>query len=255
MFKPAFVSGRVRRNLLALLAGIVALALGWATPLSAAEPAASAPLKIGIIGTGKIGSALARHWAKAGHELILSSRNPDQLQPLAAELGPKVKVGTPQQAAEFGDVVLVSVPYAAMPQVGKDYAKELAGKVIIDTGNPIERRDGPMAIEVQRKGAGIATAEYFNNKRVVRAFNCINFALIATDSFRQPARRAIPIGGDDAEALAVASRLVSDAGFDAVVIGSLARTREFDLGETLASRDWSADEFKAFLQIGDNDPD
>jgi predicted dinucleotide-binding enzyme len=245
MFKPAFVSAR--RHLIAGLTGVVVIMMGAISPLSAAEPVAQAPLKIGIIGTGKIGSVLARHWAKAGHELMLSSRNPEQLQPLAKELGVKVQVGTPQQAAAFGNVVLVSVPYAAMPQVGKDYAKELAGKIIIDTGNPIERRDGPMAIDIQRKGAGIATAEYFNSKRVVRAFNCINFALVATDSFRQPIRRAIPIGSDDAEALAVASRLVSDAGFDAVVIGSLAKTRVFDLGAELASRDWSVAEFNAYM--------
>jgi 8-hydroxy-5-deazaflavin:NADPH oxidoreductase len=169
------------------------------------------------------------------------------LQSLAAELGPKVHVGTPQQAAAFGDVVLVSVPYSAMPQVGHDYAKELAGKIIIDTSNPIERRDGPMALEVQRKGAGVASAEYLNSKRLVRAFNCISFKALDTDAFRQPTRRAIPIGGDDAEALAVASRLVSNAGFDPVVIGSLARTREFDLGEDLANRDWSVSEFKAYL--------
>jgi len=254
VLKPKFASGRIRRHLLAALISIVpVLALmGWAAPISAATatavPTATTPLKIGIIGTGKIGSALARHWAKAGHELMLSSRHPEELQPLAAELGPKVQVGTPQQAAAFGNVVLVSIPYAAMPQVGQDYAKELAGKIIIDTSNPVESRDGPMALEVKRKGAGIATAEYLNNKRVVRAFNSISFKAIATDSFRQPGRRAIPIGGDDAAALAVASRLVSDAGFDPVVIGSLARTREFDLGETLASHDWSVKDFQPYLK-------
>jgi predicted dinucleotide-binding enzyme len=113
---------------------------------------------------------------------------------------------------------------------------------------PVESRDGPMALEVKRKGAGIATAEYLNNKRVVRAFNSISFKAIATDSFRQPARRAIPIGGDDAAALAVASRLVSDAGFDPVVIGSLARTREFDLGEPLASHDWTVKDYQPYFK-------
>jgi 8-hydroxy-5-deazaflavin:NADPH oxidoreductase len=220
-------------------------------PASAADataaPTASAPLKIGIIGTGKIGSALARYWARSGHELMLSSRHPEQLQSLAAELGPRVRVGTPQQAAAYGNVILLSVPYAAVPQVGQDYAGELAGKIIIDTSNPIESRDGVMAVEARRKGAGIATAEFLNSGRVARAFNCINFRQLDTDSFRQPVRRAIPIGGDDAEALAVTTRLVNDAGFDAVMIGSLARTREFDLGAPLASKDWSAAEFRAQL--------
>jgi predicted dinucleotide-binding enzyme len=204
-------------------------------------------LKIGIIGTGRIGGGLARHWAKAGHELMLSSRHPEQLQALATELGPKVRVGTPQQAAAFGNVILVSVPYSAMPQIGKDYAKELAGKIIIDTSNPSERRDGPMAAESQQKGAGVATAEYLNNKRVVRAFDCISAAQVVSDSNRKAVRRAIPIGGDDADALAVAGRLVSDAGFDPVLIGSLVRSREFDLGQPLANRDWTVAEFLRHL--------
>jgi len=253
MSTPMLVPDSVRRRLIALFVTVApALTLlGWMAPTYAAGDAANtapAPLKIGIIGTGRIGSALARHWAKAGHNLMVSSRHPEALQALATELGPNVHVGTPQQAAAFGDVILVSIPYAAMPQVGNDYAKELAGKIIIDTSNPAEGRDGPMALEAQRKGAGIATAEFLHSKRVVRAFNCINSSALVTDSFRQPNRRAIPIGGDDAEALAVASRLVGDTGFEAVVVGSLARTREFDLGEILASRDWSVRDFKKRLE-------
>src|SRR6185503_20506516 len=71
------------------------------------------PMKIGIIGTGEIGGALARHWGAAGHELLISSRHPEQLRALARELGPNVRVGTPREAAAFGEVVLVSVPYYA----------------------------------------------------------------------------------------------------------------------------------------------
>jgi lactate dehydrogenase-like 2-hydroxyacid dehydrogenase len=79
----------------------------------AAASAKLPPLRIGIIGTGHIGGSLARHWAKAGHEIMISSRHPDELKPLAAELGANVKVGTPEQAAAFGDVILVSVPYGS----------------------------------------------------------------------------------------------------------------------------------------------
>lgn len=239
---PSASGVRARRVVIKLLTGAAAIAA-----LSGGSSAATPALKIGIIGTGRIGSALARRWARAGHDILISSRHPEQLQALASELGANVRVGTPQQAAAFGNVILVSVPYGAMPQLGSDLGKELAGKIIIDTSNPSERRDGAMAVEAQRKGAGVATAEFLNSGRVVRAFNCINFALLASDSDRQPARRAIPIGGDDGEALAVAKRLVSDAGFDAVVVGSLARTREFDLGQPLASKDWTAAEFLSRL--------
>jgi predicted dinucleotide-binding enzyme len=230
-----------RRALLlssALLAGV--FALGGARLAAAQEP-----LKIGIIGTGNIGGALARHWVNAGHEVFVSSRHPEELEPLVKELGPRAHAGTPREAAAFGSVVVVSVPYGAMPQIGTDFAKELAGKVIIDTSNPVERRDGAQAVEWQRKGAGVSTAELLNSKRVVRAYNCIPAASLKGQANRQPARIAIPIGGDDAAAVAIAERLVRDSGFDPVMIGTLAQSRQFDLGQPLAQGSLSAAELRA----------
>jgi len=225
-----------------LLCGVTALA---ASALDAPRAAAQEPLKIGIIGTGRIGGALARHWVAAGHEVLMSSRHPEELEPLAKELGARAHVGTPQDAAAFGTVVLVSVPYGAMPQLGADLAATLAGKVIIDTSNPNTNRDGAGAAEWQRKGAGVSTAELLKNPRVVRAYNCIPAASLANQANRQPARIAIPIGGDDAAAIAVAERLVRDSGFDPVLVGSLAESRRFDLGQPLAQGNLSAAELRA----------
>jgi predicted dinucleotide-binding enzyme len=232
----------VSRRALLLASGLVvgAAALGGAQLAEAQEP-----LKIGIIGTGNIGGALARHWVNAGHEVFMSSRHPEELEPLAKELGPRAHVGTPAEAAAFGSVVLVSVPFGAMPQIGADFADELAGKVIIDTSNPVERRDGAQALEWQRKGAGVSTAELLRNNRVVRAYNCIPAASLKGQANRQPARIAIPIGGDDAAAIAIAERLVRDSGFDPVMIGTLAETRQFDLGQPLAQGNLSAAELRA----------
>jgi len=236
------VSGLVSRREAWQMAGT-----GLLGTMSGGVPAARAqarPLRIGIIGTGRIGGALATHWTRAGHEVLLSSRHPEQLRGLATSLGPRARVGTPREAAAFGEVVLVSVPYAAMPQIGKDNAAELRGKIVIDTSNPVTNRDGEMALAAQKKGAGVATAEFLRGTRVVRAFNCIPAASLANDGNRKPERFAIPIGGDDAQALEVAQRLVRDAGFDPVVVGSLARTREFDLGAPLASRQFTAAELR-----------
>jgi predicted dinucleotide-binding enzyme len=233
-----------------LLAGAASLALGTLTLLdssSAHAQAAGAPLKIGIIGTGRIGSALARHWVKAGHEVFVSSRHPEELQDLVKELGARAHAGTPKEAAAFGSVVLVSIPYGAMPQIGEDLRAELAGKVIIDTSNPNPGRDGPQAAEWQKKGAGVSTAELLHNNRVVRAFNCIGFASLGNDGNRQPERLAIPIGGDDAAALEIGQRLVRDAGFDPVLVGSLAKSREFDLGQPLAGGTLTAAQLRAKL--------
>jgi predicted dinucleotide-binding enzyme len=225
----------------------VTLTLGLATTLGSVGARAAdavAPAKIGIIGTGKIGSTLARAWVKAGHDVFVSSDHPEKLQALVAELAPHAQAGTPRQAAAFGSVILVSIPYRAMPQIGMELRAELAGKVILDTSNPVERRDGAMALDAQKKGAGVATAQLLHSKRVVRAFNCIGAPSLASDGFRKPAQLAIPIGGDDALALKVAERLIREIGFDPVVIGSLARTRVFDLGEPLAGGGLTAAEMR-----------
>jgi 8-hydroxy-5-deazaflavin:NADPH oxidoreductase len=205
------------------------LAAGAWQPARAASHEESKPLKIGIIGVGHIGGTLASLWAKAGHELLLSSRHPSELKTLASSLGPKVQVGTPRAAAAFGDVVLLSVPYGATPQIGHDLAKELSGKIVIDTGNPYPQRDGAMAEEARRKGTGVASAEFLPGVRLVRAFNAITYKNLASEAHRSGQPIAIPIAADDPKALAVAQRLVRDAGFEPVVVGGLARAREFDV--------------------------
>jgi 8-hydroxy-5-deazaflavin:NADPH oxidoreductase len=236
-----------RSTLVRTLAPSLLFAVALAIAPASHGQASAAPLKIGVIGTGRIGGALATYWVKSGHEVFVSSRHPEELKDLVARLGPRAHAGTPREAAAFGTVILVSVPYAAMPQLGTDLRAELAGKVILDTSNPVERRDGPMALEAQRQGAGVATAQFLHNKRIVRAFNCIPAATLANDSNRQPERIAIPIGGDDPQALEIAATLVRETGFDPVVVGSLAQTRQFDLGQPLASGSSSAAELRSRL--------
>lgn len=209
--------------------------------------AQSPPTKIGIIGTGKIGSALAKHWAAAGYELVISSRHPEELEPLAKQLGDKVRTGTPQEAAAFGEVVLVSTPYGALPQIGKDFAAELKGKIILDTANPFEGRDGPMAADALKKGVGRASADFLPGTLIVRAYNCIPAATLANNANKKPERIAIPIASDDAQALEVAQKLISDSGFDAVVIGNLEDSKIFELGQPLATGSLTAKEMKEKL--------
>lgn len=206
------------------------------------------PTRIGIIGTGNIGGGLARHWARAGHELVISSRHPEELESLAAELGDKVRTGTPREAAAFGEVVVVSVPYSATPQIGSDFAGELQGKVVLDTGNPFAGRDGPMADAALAKSVGIASQEFLKGTHVVRAYNCINYRPLASEAFREPERVAIPIAGDDAAALEIAKKLVMDSGFDPVVVGNLEQSSVFELGQPLASGLFTAKEMRAKME-------
>jgi predicted dinucleotide-binding enzyme len=227
----------------ALSAGMTA-----AGPSLAAAPEAR-PMKIGVIGAGKIGGTLASLWANAGHEVFVSSRHPERLQELARSLGSKGRAGTPREAAVFGEVVLVSVPYGALPGIGRDLAKELKGKVVLDTGNPYPERDGEMAEEARRKGTGVASAEFLPGVRLVRAFNAIRAQDLRTEAHRKGERVAIPIAGDDAGALAIASRLVRDAGFEPVVVGPLAKARTFDVGTPVYTQLLTARELRARLGL------
>jgi hypothetical protein len=110
---------------------------------------------------------------------MFSSRHPDTLKALVDELGPLARVGTVAEAVEFGDVVMVVLPYTAMEQIGKDYGSALAKKVlVIDVSNPIARRDGAEIVKCvdDQGGAGLATAKFLPGARIVRAFNAIGSA-------------------------------------------------------------------------------
>ena len=237
----------------AVLGAMMALMIGTVPAARAAPADAStqpgAPIKIGIIGTGHIGGTLATLWVGAGHEVLMSSRHPQELQGLAHSLGPKAHVGTPLEAAKFGDVVVVSVPYGALPQVGRDLKSELAGKIVLDTGNPYPERDGQMAVEARHKGTGVSSAEYLPGVRLVRAFNAINSGDLRSEAHRKGAPVAIPLAGDDAQALQVAERLVRDAGFAPVVVGPLSKAREFDVGTPVYTRLMTEPQLKAALGL------
>jgi predicted dinucleotide-binding enzyme len=228
---------------------LITLMLALGAHAAEPPPRTDNPLKIGIIGTGDIGGALARHWARAGHQLLISSRHPEKLRALAAELGPNVKVGTPREAAAFGEVVLVSVPYHATPQVGRDYAAELKDKVVLDTGNPYPSRDGEMAVRDRVRGTGVASKEYLPNTKLVRAFNAINARPLADEAFRSPERIGIPLASDHADAMKVATQLVSDAGFDPVEVGGLSRARDFDFGSEVYVRSYGARKIREILGL------
>jgi predicted dinucleotide-binding enzyme len=207
-----------------------ALALMPAAQAAAGDPEPATPVKIGIIGAGHIGGTLADLWVRSGHEVLLSSRHPEELKSLAATLGPRAHVGTPREAALFGKVVLVSVPYQALPQLGADLRQELAGKIVLDTCNPYPERDGPMATEARARGTGVASAQFLPGVRLVRAFNAIGYRDLQRLAHRAGDPVAIPLAGDDAAALALAQQLVRDAGFEPVVVGDLSRARDFDFG-------------------------
>ena len=204
--------------------------------------------KIGIIGSGNIGGTVGALWVKAGHQVLFSSRNPQNLKQLIDGLGSLARAGTVREALSFGDAILIAVPYGAYPQIGKDYAKELAGKIVLDAGNAVLSRDGQISKEARELGIGATSAKYLPKARIVRAFNTLNYRTLAKNANRPGERMAIPIAGDDKDALVVASQLVKDAGFDAVTIGSLESAKLFAQGGPLYGQEITAREMQIRLK-------
>ncbi len=225
---------RDRRSFLKA-AGLIpaGLSLGGMPLAVRAASAGEGKLKIGIVGSGRVGGTLGGVWAKAGHEVMLSSRDIEHDRSLAAKIGPNARAGTPREAAAFGDVVMIAVPYRALPEVGKDLADLIRGKVVIDTCNPVVGRDGEIASWARERGAGLASAELLPGARIVRAFNAIGYAQMGL-AHEKPGRVGMPIAGDDEQAIALASRLVRDIGFEPVLIGGLAMGKLLMPGTPLA---------------------
>ena len=191
-----------------------------ALPLEVRAAADGQKLKIGMIGSGKVGSALGRVWAQAGHPVMFSSRNLDNDRKLAAEIGASAQAGTPHEAAAFGEVLVFAVPYGALPELGKTLADSFKGKVVIDTCNPFPQRDGEIANEAREKGAGLMSAQLLPGARIVRAFNAVPAARMSA-AHEEPQHIGMPIAGDDKKAVEVASRLIREIGFEPVLVGGL----------------------------------
>ena len=211
---------------------------------------AQAKSPIGIIGSGKIGGTVGALWIKAGHPVLFSSRHPQELKSMADSLGPLAKIGTVAEAFAFAPVVLLAIPYGAYPQFGQENAAALKGKIVLDAGNASPARDGAaIADEVEKDGIGMVSAKYLPGARIVRAFNTLNYTILQREANRPAPRLAIPLAGDDADAVKAAAELVSDAGFDPVVVGKLADARRIqrpNVGYGLAV---SAAEFKQKLSL------
>jgi len=223
-----------RRGLLKLAAVAATLCLG-SLPLGLRAQGAGGgqKMKIGIIGSGRVGSAIGSIWVKAGHQVMFSSRSLEHDRALAAKLGSNARAGTPREAAAFGDVVMVSVPYGALPAVGKDLGELIKGKVVIDTCNPFPHRDGDIANWAREKGAGLASAELLPGARIVRAFNAIGAARMGS-AHEEPGKIGMPIASDDPQAIQVASRLIRDLGYEPVLVGGLAKGKYLMPGTPLA---------------------
>ena len=216
---------------------------------NSSQASGGAKLRVGVIGSGHIGGAIGGLWVKTGHSVLFSSRRPDEIKDLVAGLGPLASAGTVPQAIAFGDVIFIGVPYGALPQLGRDYGDALKGKIVLDACNAVPARDGAVADEVERDGVGVTSQKYLPGTRLVRAFNTLSYMIFTREANRPDPKLAVPIAGDDAEAVRVAAELVRDAGFEPVVVGKLADARRFQRGSAGYGQAVTAAELKQKLSL------
>jgi predicted dinucleotide-binding enzyme len=229
---------------------LAAMAVGLALPQSVfAQTQSRSKPKIGFIGAGRIGGALAKLWTAAGYQVMLSGADIAPVQQLATQLGPNAQAGSPAQAAAFGDVVVVTVPYGALPQVGRDYAAQLKGKVVLDTCNPNPARDGDMTKDALAKGTGVMDPTYLPGTRLVRAFNTIGAGNLVPMSNHPGERIGVPLASDDKAALAIAAQMVRDAGYEPVIVGDLSTAKSFDTGTPGYGKALPASQIRANMNL------
>jgi predicted dinucleotide-binding enzyme len=230
-----------RRNLFKAAVSAVLIA---ALPLAAhsAQPSSAGKPKIGLIGSGNVGSNLGKVWASKGYQVMFSSKDIEADRRLAMQVGAGARAGTPQEAAAFADVLVFAVPYGALPDLGKTLGVALKGKVVIDASNPFPQRDGAIADEARAQGAGVVSARLLPGARIVRAFNAIGAARMGA-VHEQPGKIGMPMASDDAAAVEVATALIRDIGFEPVLVGKLDMGRYLMPGTPLAG-EHSPDEIR-----------
>jgi 8-hydroxy-5-deazaflavin:NADPH oxidoreductase len=195
-------------------------------------------MHIGIIGSGNIGGTLGRHWATAGHKVMFSSRHPEELQSMAANVG--AKVGTVAETVAFGEVVLLAIPFGKVAEVAQQVG-QLNRKILIDATNPYPQRDGDVARRVITDDLQTATgyvASQFPGAATIKAFNSIYFKVLEEQAFRS---------GDDLQAKQTVKQLIEAIGFAPQDLRDLSQGRLFEPGAPLYNKNLKIGEAEILL--------
>jgi len=210
-------------------------------------------MKIGIIGAGNIGANAAKLFVKAGHEIaVANSRGAETLKDLVGELGENARAVSIEEAANFGEIVFVSIPFGKYKTLPADV---FDGKIVIDSNNYYPDRDGNFEeIDENKTTSSAMLAEHLRGARIVKGFNTIWFEHLKTKGDTNlpiEERRAVFVAGDDAEAKKVVSDLIEEIGFAPVDTGNL---RDGGLtqepGTAVYNRELTASDAQAMLGGG-----
>jgi len=205
-------------------------------------------MRIGVFGSGMIGGTLGRRWLEAGHEVRFGARDPERTRLKVPSIDARAGVGHLAEVAEWAEVLFLAIPLHATPDVAAAIGERGRGKLVLDAGNAIPRRDGIAATEAMRNGSGVWVASHLPGAHVVKAFNTVYFKTIATAGGGGH-KVGVPLAGDDPKALELAESLVRDAGLDPVRIGRLAESGRIDFGSPVWNTGMSVSEIKRALGL------
>ncbi|UVK51661.1 NADPH-dependent F420 reductase [Mesorhizobium sp. AR02] len=208
-------------------------------------------MRIGILGAGMIGGTVGRLWAQAGHEVTFGVRHPERLRSMLSGLGGKATAGPVLDAVAGADVVLAAIPFRAWPDVAAEIGAALGDKVLLDATVPDPPRDGAFgdAALARKDGVVFSVTPLLPRAKLVRAFSTVMWTTLQSQAHRAGDGIGIPLAGDDEQAVALAVRLVADAGFDPVVVGPLSQARRFDPGTAVFDSGMSGRQVRAALGV------
>lgn len=245
-----------RRRSLKIIAGsaVGAVTLGVFPQLNAqassgqGENNRSKEIKIGVIGAGWLGGTVGRCLVQAGYEVMFAARDLDKVRRDIRGLGDKAKVGTPAQAAQFGNVLLFALPHAALAQVATELQAYTQGKIIMDATNT--NGDDPEVMAKANGNVALFNAQFFPNAYVVRAFSSVDATQIEA-SFKRGGRNplAVPIASDNSQALSLVAQLVQAIHCSPVSVGKLENAILFQRGTPAFRRHVNESELRRILQI------
>ncbi len=209
-------------------------------------------MTIGIIGSGNIGGTLGKHWAKAGHTVLFSSRHPEELNDLVRESEGDAKAVSVTEAFEAkADVYLLAIPFKEIDKTAELYAGEYGGKVIIDATNPYPERDGEMAQEVRddNRNASEYTALKFSTAFTAKAFNTIYAKDLKERAFDSQNPMAIPFAAQDDKSRKTTEKLISDIGFVPIYVGDLGATNAMEVDNKVYGVSTDQQELRSMLNM------
>lgn len=206
-------------------------------------------MKIGIIGAGNIGANATKLFVEAGHEVaIANSRGPETLADLVAKLGNKAHAATIEDAANFGEIIFISIPFGKYKSLPPDIFQD---RIVIDSNNYYPNRDGNyIVLDEGKTTSSELLAAHLQGAKIVKGFNTIWFEHLKTQgntSLPIEERRAIFIAGDDAEAKKAVAKLIEEIGFAAIDTGSLSDSATQQPEAAIYNRNLTAKEAQAIL--------